>query len=262
MQCRFQFRDRPAAFHDNVQKINFTLSYLRGQAFQWFEPGFSGRLDDPPAWLDHWEEFVKELEVNFGPYDETGEAENELATLKMLGQRISKYLIRFNSLASRCDWGDSALRHRFYEGLPSHLKDEVSRGDSKPKTLLLMRQKAQNADTRYWEWKAEIARENNSGKPEKANDKSSSNNSNNNNVSSSNNNSNNNSSKKNNKKSDKGQKQQNSGKQQQASGSALKNDLSSKLDLSGKLTQQECQCQMDNNLCLFCGKGGHKVSEC
>jgi hypothetical protein len=38
--------------------------------------------------LDDWEEFVKELEVNFGPYDETGEAENELAMLKMLtGQR-------------------------------------------------------------------------------------------------------------------------------------------------------------------------------
>jgi hypothetical protein len=60
--------------------------------------------------LDDWEEFVKELEVNFGHYDETGETENELATLKMLtGQCISEYLIHFNSLASHCDWGDSTL---------------------------------------------------------------------------------------------------------------------------------------------------------
>jgi hypothetical protein len=59
-------------------------------------------------------------------------------------------------------------------------------------------------DTRYWEQKAELAHENNSGKTEKANDKSSSSN-NNNNVSSSNNNSNNNSGKKNDKKSNKGQ---------------------------------------------------------
>jgi hypothetical protein len=110
IQCHFQFHDHPAAFRDNVQKINFALSYLCGQAFQWFEPGFSRRLDDLPAWLDNWQEFVKELEVNFGPYDETGEAENELAMLKMLtGQCISEYLIHFNSLASRCDWGDSAL---------------------------------------------------------------------------------------------------------------------------------------------------------
>jgi hypothetical protein len=128
--------------------------------------------------------------------------------------------------------------------------------------LQLLQLKPQNADARYWEQKAELAQENNSGKMEKDNDKSSSNNFNNNNVSSSNNNSNNNSSKKNDRKSDKGQKQQKSRKQQQASGSALKNDLSSKLDSSGKLTQQECQCQMDNNLCLFCGKGSHKVSEC
>jgi hypothetical protein len=121
-----------------------------------------------------------------------------------------------------------------------------------------MRQKAQNANARYWERKAEIACKNNSDKPEKANDKSSSNNTNNNNAISSNNNS----GKKNDKKSNKGQKQQNTSKQQQASGSALKNNLSSKLDSSGKLTQQEHQHQMDNNLCLFCGKGGHKVSEC
>jgi hypothetical protein len=129
--------------------------------------------------------------------------------------------------------------------------------------LQLLQLKAQNADTRYWEQKVELAQENNSGKTEKANDKSSSSSSNNNNnASSSNNNSNNNSSKKNDKKSGKGQKQQNSGKQQQASRSTPKNDLSSKLDSSGKLTQQDCQCQMNNNLCLFCGKGSHKVSKC
>jgi hypothetical protein len=63
-----------------------------------------------PAWLDDWDEFVQELETNFGPYDDIGDAENELATLKMLtGQRISEYIVRFNSLASRWDWGDAPL---------------------------------------------------------------------------------------------------------------------------------------------------------
>jgi hypothetical protein len=37
-----------------------------------------------PAWLNDWDEFVQELETNFGPYDDIGDAENELATLKML----------------------------------------------------------------------------------------------------------------------------------------------------------------------------------
>jgi hypothetical protein len=38
--------------------------------------------------------------------------------------------------------------------------------------------------------------------------------------------------------------------------------LSSKLGSNGKLTQQERQCQKDNNLCLFCRKGRHWVTDC
>jgi hypothetical protein len=38
--------------------------------------------------------------------------------------------------------------------------------------------------------------------------------------------------------------------------------LSGKLGSNGKLTQQERQRWMDNNLCLFCRKGGHRVTDC
>jgi hypothetical protein len=63
-----------------------------------------------PAWLDDWDEFVQELKTNFGPYDDIGDAENELATLKVLTcQHISKYIVRFNSLASCCNWGNAPL---------------------------------------------------------------------------------------------------------------------------------------------------------
>jgi hypothetical protein len=63
-----------------------------------------------PAWLNDWDKFVQELETNFGPYNDIGDVENELATLKMLtSQRISEYIVCFNSLASRCNWGDAPL---------------------------------------------------------------------------------------------------------------------------------------------------------
>ena len=39
-------------------------------------------------------------------------------------------------------------------------------------------------------------------------------------------------------------------------------DLTWKLGKDGKLTPQECQCCMDNSLCLFCGKTGHIAKEC
>ena len=38
-------------------------------------------------------------------------------------------------------------------------------------------------------------------------------------------------------------------------------DLTGKLGKDGKLTLQECQCHMDNSLCLFCGKTGHIAKE-
>ena len=66
-------------------------------------------------------------------------------------QCISDYLIHFNSLAVRCLWEDSMLRYRFYEGLPTQLKDKICKGDRKPNTLPELKKKAQNIDTQYWE---------------------------------------------------------------------------------------------------------------
>ena len=38
-------------------------------------------------------------------------------------------------------------------------------------------------------------------------------------------------------------------------------DLSSKLGKDGKLTQQERQCRLDKNLCLFCRASGHMAKD-
>ena len=103
-------------------------------------------------WIDNWDLFVKELRTNFGPYDEVGDVERELVNLHMKdNQRMSEYLVRFNSLSSQSQWGEQALKHHFYNGLPSRLKDEITKGKGKPWTLSEMRQKARNADARYWE---------------------------------------------------------------------------------------------------------------
>ena len=41
----------------------------------------------------------------------------------------------------------------------------------------------------------------------------------------------------------------------------LTSTLTPKLGKDGRLTQEERQCHMDNNLCLFCGKPGHIAKE-
>ena len=86
-------------------------------AQEWFEPRISGLTDDYPEWLDDWNLFVDELQNNFGPFNESANIEHKLTNLRMKdSQCISEYLVRFNSLAVCCLWGEPALWYRFYEG--------------------------------------------------------------------------------------------------------------------------------------------------
>src|ERR1700722_6272957 len=58
-------------------------------------------------------------------------------------------------------------------------------------------------------------------------------------------------------------KNQSSNQGSSLSNSKKKNpDLSDKLGKDGKLTQAECTCQFNNNLCLFCGGVGHTAKKC
>jgi hypothetical protein len=58
--------------------------------------------------------------------DLVGEAESKLENLSMKPtQRIAKYLVEFNRLASITKWDNCTLRHQFYCGLPARIKDEV-----------------------------------------------------------------------------------------------------------------------------------------
>ena len=42
----------------------------------------------------------------------------------------------------------------------------------------------------------------------------------------------------------------------------LQVDLSSKLASNSKLTSDECKKHLENNLCLYCGAGDHKLDSC
>ena len=59
------------------------------------------------------------------PTNPTGAVEAELQHLTMSSRaHLSEYLVRFNTLASRVEWGDAALCFQFYDSLPEQLKDQ------------------------------------------------------------------------------------------------------------------------------------------
>ena len=174
-----------------------------------------------------------ELEANFGPFDPVGEAEAEIEMLVMAkGSHSTIYFMEFNCLASRIQWDDHALLWQAYKGLACHIKIEMVHHD-RPVTLLDLHKLVQAIDYRYWEQKAEIMCEANptSRVDPKGNQKVARN------------------------------------PEAVPKGKAMENpksgpDLTRKLGKDGKLTLQECQCCMDNSLCLFCGKTGHVAKEC
>src|ERR1700722_16818771 len=78
-----------------------------------------------PAWQDDYSEFVEELKLYFGSSDLIGESKSKIENLTMKSsQHITKYIVEFNRLATITG---CALRHQFYRGLPSCIKDKLAR---------------------------------------------------------------------------------------------------------------------------------------
>jgi Retrotransposon gag protein len=135
-QCQLYFHN--SDFDSDSKKATFALLYLWDVTQEWFEPSISRLTNEPPEWFDNWEAFLDELHINFGPYNKTGNAKHKLTNFYMRdNQRVSDYLVCFSGLALRCSWGEPALRYRFYEGLPSQIKDELSKS-KEPQTLQVL----------------------------------------------------------------------------------------------------------------------------
>ena len=251
VQCQLNFNSKPWVFWTNASKVNYAISYLKGNTLDWFEPGLMS--NNPPDWISNYSKFTSELKCNFRPHDPEGDAENELEAVWMKdNQWMVKYLVDFNRLTAQVTWGDSALWHQLYKGLPNWIKDEVS-WIKKPSTLSRMQQLIQQIDVRYWECQSEISQES-----KKSNNKSSKQKSNKSTNSTS-------SLSKNQSSNNKSTSSSNKRPNPDLSGSSGQNkrpNLSSKLGKGGKLTSEERAHWFANNLCMFCRGTGHKVSKC
>jgi hypothetical protein len=255
---------RDTDFPDQESRVTFALSYLKGVPLDWFQGEVSRVMTDGEnlsAWFSSYPAFTAELHRLFGPRDPVNDATNALEALKYKDStKAARYIIEFNRHAHRTGWNDTALARQFYKGLPDRLKDEIARL-GKPAGLTPLQELVATLDQRYWERQSEISR-----------DKRSANNSNattsqNKPTSSDNRNDRNNNTNANGAKNGQQQPKNKDQKKPQpaanASGSGNKtNTISDLLGPDGKLKPEERQRRMDNNLCLRCGKPGHKVSEC
>ena len=257
VSCELNFQNHPNSFHSNRAKVTFAQSYLKGAVLAWFEPDLLNSNDPDlcPLWMDDYKEFIVELQTNFGPPDPVRDAEHQLDHLSMKDHhRINRYLVEFNHYASQVKgYGEGALHHMFYNGLPDQIKDEIS-CVGKPHTLFELCTLMQTIDARYWERKTECTRQEKTTHNSSDKSKQSSANSTSNNSTSTLSNS-----------TAKGKDKDKSSQKSSAKGSsssASAPDLSNVLGKDGKLTPAERSRCISNSLCFFCGDAGHNAKDC
>ncbi|KIO14877.1 hypothetical protein M404DRAFT_17733 [Pisolithus tinctorius Marx 270] len=225
----------PKNLHEFLVNVQ---SYLKGMALAWFKLDLLN-LDDYlncPLWMDNHCEFLHELTTNFGPHDAAADAIQHLENLTMKDSLcIVRYLVEFNHWASQVkDYGEGTLRHRFYLGLPDHIKDEVS-CVGKPATLHALHELAQTVDACYWECKSEVSH---SAKPPAERTPL--------------------------RTSDSKLKPSTSSstpKSDSKKAKAPKSDINHLLRKDGKLTAAEWLRHL-TGLCLFCGEPSHSTKDC
>ena len=150
------FESYPQQYATDSAKVFFAISYLKKTALEWFKHGMlETDVTLQPRWRSSWPHFTNKLRTYFGPSNPVGDAEAELGRLKMNSDsHLTEYLVRFNTLAARVDWGDGGLRYRFYDGLPDRIKDRIMML-GKPDNLRDMVEVANHADLLHWEHQAE-----------------------------------------------------------------------------------------------------------
>jgi hypothetical protein len=220
---RLYIHGNPTLFHDEASKVIFAASYLRGSAFAWFEPHLN-REHDPVC--TNFELFAAELMHNLGDPDRERTMTRQLQNLYQTTSTAA-YTTTFFSISSLLAWNDDALRAQFYRGLKPDVKDALALANVDPATVQDLAKLATRLDNRIHERRMEqkpgIRTNQQPSYPVRSGF--------------------------------------------QAPGHTSSTPTQMEVDAAKSkgykpLTPEEKKHRRDNNLCLYCGKPGHLVSQC
>jgi hypothetical protein len=223
--CRLYIRGNIANFPTEQSKILFVSSYLRGNAFSWFEPHLK-TVDDPL--FSNFETFVAELEKNMGDPDRERSLTRQLQTLSQTTS-ASAYATKFFQISSSLSWNDDALRAQFYTGLKKEVKDALAIAmiTFEPTSVQALSDMAIRVDNRLYERKSEDRR--GQGKEQARQE---------------------------------GPRVAPVNSQGHVGPRPMDLDANQKSVKFKPLTQEEKKRRRDNGLCLYCGEKGHDAANC
>ena len=229
-QIRVRFKTRPLAHPTEEAKVYYAIALLKGTAFAYVEPFLE--KDDPPAWMTDFTLFANQLKKVFGDPDLVGNVTYKLRSLRQTGSATS-YAAEFRRLASQLEWGNQALLSQFLEGLKESVQDEIIKTDYSQNLESLIDQAVRIDNLQYQRRQARSSRLS-AQVPKKSHSPHAA------------------------------PKLRNAAPMQQTSVSfptaqpAANNSRSS----PRRLSEEEREHRIKNNLCLYCGNAGHIAKQC
>jgi len=228
-QVQLYIRANSESFDNDIKKIMFTCSYLRGRAFQWVEPLL--KQEPPSPTMTNWPLFLQAFTEALGDPDLHRSYTLKLQILQQTGSAAA-YKTTFDQYASFLNWNDDALRDRFYDGLKPEVKDALALRDTDPVNLNDLQTIAIRLDNRIH---ARHEDKRKSGPVTHARSVT------------------------------RAVPQVNQPRTPVAPTSTGPAPMDLDATRSTKfqpLTAEERKRRMDHNFCLYCGQGGHKVGQC
>lgn len=124
-QCRLVFDQQPQTYCSEGSKVAFVMSLLSGKASAW-AVALTGSNSPLCQTL---ESFTSEMLRVFDHPLQSKEASGRLLSLRQGSGPVSAYSIDFRILATECGWDDKALQGIFFRGLSEEVKDELAARD-------------------------------------------------------------------------------------------------------------------------------------
>lgn len=228
-QVRNKVRGNSSEFPDAASQVSYAVSYLSGSAYDWAAPQVDRQGEG--AWV--WENlaaFFTALDTAFNDPDQARTAAWQIDHLKQGKRACPLYYADFTTLVTKLpDWRDSTKKVKFYEGLSEELKDAlVGRLDDDDITFEQYACKCITLDRQLEQRRLERAGKRTTAPPSAASNAPST--------------------------------------LAKPAASTATGTHPGPMDLSAvsrkKLTDEQKQYRRANNLCMYCGKGGHFVSAC
>ncbi|XP_062039633.1 retrotransposon Gag-like protein 3 [Lepus europaeus] len=126
IQLSSYMRVRGHLYPTEAALVSFVGNRFSGEAGRWFQP----LLDIQSPLLEQFESFIQVLQDTFDDPENIEDANHCIRQLCQGEDPVYRYATHFHLIAQELSWDESTLCIQFHEGLPSSIRDELSRRNS------------------------------------------------------------------------------------------------------------------------------------